>query len=90
MIITKDSNLGKINIEIPINQGDIILQGRTEYRINRFIIIEDKIFAVNTSSGLWANIEELRFIQGKNKINYYRIITEEEKKIESCPSMIDI
>lgn len=90
MTITKDSNLGKINIEIPINEGDIILQGRTEYRINRFVIIDDKIFAVNTSSGLWANIEELQFIQGKNKINYYRIMSEEEKKIDMCPSMIEI
>jgi hypothetical protein len=78
MIITKECRLGKINIEIPINAGDIILQGRTEYRINRFVIVENKIFAVNTSSGLWANIEELEFIQVKNKTNYYKIITEEK------------
>lgn len=79
MIITRDSRLGKISIEIPINEGDIILQGRTEYGINRFIIVNNKIFAVNTSSGLWANIEELQFIQEKNKTNYYKIITKEKQ-----------
>lgn len=72
MIITKDSNLGKINIEIPINQGDIILQGRTEYRINRFVIVDESVYAVNTGSGLWENINDLVLVREKNDKKYYK------------------
>lgn len=72
MKLMKDSNLGKINIEIPIEQGDIILQGSTEYKINRFIIVNDSIYAVNNGSGLWENIDDLILIHEKDNKRYYK------------------
>ena len=43
MIIKKETQLGTINIEIPINQGDFIVRGSTNYIINRFVIIDERI-----------------------------------------------
>ena len=72
MIIKEETQLGTINIEIPINQGDIILRGRTEYRINRFVLANEKIFAVNTSSGLWVEIKDLTLVKKDKNLNYYK------------------
>ena len=72
MIIKKETQLGTINIEIPINEGDIILRGRTEYRINRFVLVNEKIFAVNTSSGLWVEIKDLTLVKKDKNLNYYK------------------
>ena len=72
MIIKEETQLGTINIEIPINEGDIILRGRTEYRINRFVLVNEKIFAVNTSSGLWVEIKDLTLVKKDKNLNYYK------------------
>lgn len=74
MIIEEKTTLGKVKIELPINEGDIILRGRTEYRINRFIIVNEKVFAVNTSSGLWVNINDLTLVKEDKNLNYYKEI----------------
>lgn len=69
MIIRKKLNIGIINVEIPINIGDKM----DKYIINKFIIVNQNIYAVNSGSGLWVDIEDLIFINEKNNVKYFKI-----------------
>lgn len=71
MTLIKKTNIGNIKIELPINIGDIVISGNSKYPINRFIVLEEAIYAINSHVGLWFNIEQLEFIKKIDNKNYY-------------------
>jgi hypothetical protein len=77
MIIEKQTKIGTVKIDIPINFKDRICQGNTHYNINRIIVVENQVFAVNTYSGLWIEIEKLELIKQEKDIKYFKIIKED-------------
>lgn len=53
MIVKRQTGLGEVTVDIPINIGDVIIHGGTKYPINRIIMTDVKgIYVVNQSSGL--------------------------------------
>ena len=78
MIIEKQTKIGPIKIEVPVNFMDVMYQGNTKYIINRIVIVSDTVFAVNTYSGLWVKIEELELIKEEKGTKYFKITKEDE------------
>lgn len=75
MKIVKETKIGKVEIEIPINIGDKIDE---KYVIHEIIVVdENNIFAVNRSSGLWVNLDNLEFVKERNDIKYFKQIRSE-------------
>lgn len=76
MKIVKETKIGKVEIEIPINIGDRMDEN---YIIHEIIVVdENNIFAVNRSSGLWVNLDNLEFVKERNDIKYFKQIRPEK------------
>lgn len=72
MKIEKETTLGKVIIDIPVEIGDTMVIRGSQYSINCInVFSNEKIFLVNRSSGLWINIFDIE--EYKKDGRYLRI-----------------
>ena len=75
MIISKDTKIGKLEINIPIEINDIIVNKHNEYPISRFIIYGESDNHAYSIRGPFQisiyNLEKIREIDGRK---YFKII----------------
>lgn len=83
MQIERDTAIGKVKVELPVNIGDVILQGRTKYSIDRIIVFSDEIFLVNSTWGLWIKIDEVELVEKTPNAKYFKIKNKEETANET-------